>query len=292
MSGLMWDNFVPLWRELRLISDGLLLTGGYALYLKQRWLLSSPEIRTVVDLRSWIDTVPRATKDFDVIANIELIADISKNMNIAQIVEKQAFEVEESSKFWKFKKTLKGGNSLVLEFHPVPPRENREDIRVRTNRVKSRVRKPTGVIHGRENPEAAGSNTYPFSFNVDGLDIGIPNSVSLAVMKLSAMRDRWEKANDVSFGDEPREFHRRQAFKHAKDVFRTVAMMTMEESRNISEILENMKSFEVFRSASDIFKKFFIDGDTPGLMLVSSDWFGENMQEVLSVLKQWFKSEN
>src|SRR5438046_2354311 len=36
----LWPYFVPLWTDLRKIAPGLLLAGGYGLFLKQQWLVS------------------------------------------------------------------------------------------------------------------------------------------------------------------------------------------------------------------------------------------------------------
>ena len=49
-----------------------------------------------------------------------------------------------------------------------------------------------------------------------------------------------------------------------------------------------MKEYEVFMSASGIFKEFFVDGDTPGLTMVSTLWSGENYDTIVSVLRSWF----
>ncbi len=45
----LWPHFVPLWTDLRAITPTLLLAGGYALFLKQRWLIA--QTRTVTDSR-------------------------------------------------------------------------------------------------------------------------------------------------------------------------------------------------------------------------------------------------
>jgi hypothetical protein len=45
-------------------------------------------------------------------------------------------------------------------------------------------------IHGRENPEAFGTEIAPFSFIHRGVQIRIPHPVAMVVMKLVAMGDR------------------------------------------------------------------------------------------------------
>ena len=284
MSDVMWKNFAPLWNDLRKLSHGLLLTGGYALFLKQKWLIENRDVKSVVGIEIWPDSVPRATKDFDVIVCVKILADATLNSDVAQLIEKHEFTPW--TKFWKFKKGIGDDNHLILELHAFP--DKNANVKVEGNRVKGRNVGKEGIIHGRENPEAAGSNISPFSFSIDGADIVVPNAVSFAIMKLTAMRDRWLKTKDESLNDEEGVFHRTQSIKHAKDVFRAVAMMTNEEYKLIPETLVKMKEYEVFRAASGIFKEFFIDGDTPGSTMVSSDWSGENYDTVLSLLRSWF----
>ncbi len=62
----LWPHFAPLWAELRAVAPGLLLAGGYGLFLKQRWLVSQlPSIgagdraRILVPMHRWNDQTPR-----------------------------------------------------------------------------------------------------------------------------------------------------------------------------------------------------------------------------------------
>lgn len=58
INDIMWQSFVPLWKGLRAVSDRIIVTGGYALFLKQQWLVSRPEIKTVVNVGDWQDFNP------------------------------------------------------------------------------------------------------------------------------------------------------------------------------------------------------------------------------------------
>ncbi len=73
-SDTLWPHFAPFWMDARAVAPGLLLTGGYALFLKQRWLLASGDINTLVGVREWRDPVPRSTRDLDFIVEVGLIA--------------------------------------------------------------------------------------------------------------------------------------------------------------------------------------------------------------------------
>lgn len=109
-------------------------------------------------------------------------------------------------------------------------------------------------------------------------------------MKLTAMRDRWDRANDAGSTPEKRSFERDQAFKHAKDVFRTVAMITKEENDNIPNILLSMKNSGVFIEAGEIFREFFVTGAFPGITMVSTGWSQTDIETMISVVEKWFRN--
>ena len=78
----LWPHFAPLWTDLRAITPGLLLAGGYGLFLKQQWLLSQMEARTpteqggiatLVDMARWMNPTPRVTKDLDFVVQLDMI---------------------------------------------------------------------------------------------------------------------------------------------------------------------------------------------------------------------------
>lgn len=117
----------------------------------------------------------------------------------------------------------------------------------------------------------------------------IPNPVSIAVMKLTAMRDRWIRSNDSGLTPEQRSFEKDQSLKHAKDVFRSVAMITREENDNLPDILINMKDSDVFVEAGKIFREFFADETSPGFMMVSSGWAQNDINTINYVVREWFE---
>jgi hypothetical protein len=46
----LWPHFVPIWTDLRNIAPGLLLAGGYGLFLKQQWLQVNPDVPVIVPI--------------------------------------------------------------------------------------------------------------------------------------------------------------------------------------------------------------------------------------------------
>jgi hypothetical protein len=104
------------------------------------------------------------------------------------------------------------------------------------------------------------------------------------------MRDRWHSSNDSRLTPEKRSFEREHAFKHAKDVFRTVAMITREENDNVPNILLSIKNSGVFIEAGGIFREFFSDRTAPGIAMVSPGWSQTDIEMVISVIEGWFKN--
>jgi len=290
----LWAHFVPLWTDLRKIAPRLLLAGGYGLFLKQQWLLSqmrvpsSAEVRTVVELNNWKEQTPRATKDFDFLISVDLIASAEEQRRLNEVLKKHGFEVVPANARWQFVKGIGEGRQVVLDFHAPTPAEERSDLRVESRRVKPQPSLGQTGVHDRENPEARGSELHPFSFRFKELEIVLPNPVTLAVMKLTAMRDRWLASQDTSKSDEIRELENRQARKHAEDVFRIVAMMTREESATTGIVLDAVSERPVFTEAKSTFADFFKADAGWGSQVVAGWWQPEDFQTMKDVLAKWF----
>jgi hypothetical protein len=87
-----------------------------------------------------------------------------------------------------FEKKVSEGRSVVLDFHAPSPAEKRNDLRVESRRVKPQPSLGQTGIHGRVNPEAASSELHPFSFTCAGVEIVLPNPVTLAWPSASAVQ--------------------------------------------------------------------------------------------------------
>lgn len=284
----MWSEFKLLWDEFRAAGLRLLLAGGYGLFLKQNWVSSNPEIQTVIALPRWLDAAPRVTKDLDLVVGLDIISSGDAQEAIVTILTKHGFIVSEKNPRWQFVKQLGPGHSLVVELHaPLPtsahPNVHADDVRVK--------RKPSlGVagIHGRTNPEAVGCDHHPFSFETDGLTITVPNAVTWAIMKISAMRDRWNKSRDDNQGEERRAFSREQARKHAQDLCRLIAMVTRDERDHAAEVVKAIRVTPEFNGAAAIFAESFQIDQGWGNILVADKWQPEDLVLIRGILVSWF----
>lgn len=68
-------------------------------------------------------------------------------------------------------------------------------------------------------------------------------------MKLTATSDRWATLQDLEYDEEYRDFNRLQAAKHALDVYRVIAMITIEERDRANEVVESLVKADAFTTA-------------------------------------------
>lgn len=307
----LWSHFVPLWTDLRAVAPSLLLAGGYGLFLKQQWLVSQlhflgtgdgysivtergeklvvDEVRTLVAIHRWRNQMPRVTKDFDFIASLDLIASEAEQQRFHEVLERHGFKVVPTNARWQFKKEVSDGRSVVLDFHTPSPTGKRDDLRVQSRRVKPQRSLGQRGIHGRENREAISSELHPFSFTHSDVKIVLPNAVTLAMMKIVAMRDRRLASLDVSKSADERQIEEDQARKHAEDVCRVMGMLTREESELTGRVLDAVYMTPVFAEASEAVVKFFENADGWGTQVVEAMWQAEDLQRIQETLVAWFR---
>lgn len=283
----MWAEFKPLWGELSSVRGLLLVAGGYGLLLKQHWLRSERAVRIVVGLDRWLDANPRVTKDVDIVVGLDLIASADAQARMAKAMEQHQFVVTESNPRWQFRKDLGNSRVMLVEFHsPLPP-PGSEHLQMDKIRVKHKPSLGEGGIHGRQNPEAVGCQHHPFRFEIDGLAIHVPHPVFWCVMKLIAMRDRYEKAEDKGRSEEVREFEGKQAVKHAQDVCRAIAMTTQGENDQALGVADLIRANPSFEAAVEITGGFFSSGGW-GTRVVAGAWRDEDLTLIRSTLVGWF----
>lgn len=306
----LWRHFAPLWADLRQVAPRVLLAGGYGLFLKQQWLISkmrflgepdgglivTPEggklvvgnVRTLVEIHQWIEQTPRVTKDFDFIVSLDLIASAEEQRRLDEILERHDFVVVQENARWQFEKAIGKEQKVILDFHSPVPANKQDHLRVDLRRVKPKPSLGETGVHGHANPEAEGFELCPFSFKFNGLEILLPNPVTLAVMKLTAMRDKWRVSQNDLESAKVRDEESRQARKHAEDVFRIAAMMTRQENDTASEVLKAIHASTSYSTAASIFSQFFKTSENWGWQVVEAKWQPEDFQIIRKMLAEWF----
>lgn len=305
----LWPHFVPLWSDLRKVDPTIVLAGGYGLFLKQRWLQAqviplrnddgdtvttvdgdSIQVRMIdslVPLDRWLAQEPRVTKDLDFVAQINLIADSNMQQQIDQALNDHRYAVVEDNARWQFKKSL-DEKIVIVEFHAAPPATLSPGLRIDERRVRPNPSLHMG-IHGRNNPEAAGCNLRPFQFTLETTRVSVPNPVTWSMMKLTAMRDRFIRAQDENSTPENREKAQFQAIKHAQDVCRILGLMTRDESDKVPSIVATLQSLPIFSNTKLIAGEFFGKEDGSGRRSASAQWRQEDLSILCETLVEWFK---
>jgi len=280
----LWPTFKPLWSELRQAGDSLFVVGGYGLFLKQYWLGEHRDTQTIVGLEHWLEPAPRVTKDVDIVLSLDLIGSAESQRKLSETLNNQGFQ--EVDPRWQFRKTIEG-RTTVVEFHAQEPDLNHKYVDVQGYHVRHKPSLGKNGIHGRENPEAIGSELSPFKFEIEGMDICVPNPITLAMMKLVAMRDRWNHSYDMQKNEENREFHQMQATKHAHDVCRAIALTTINERDQIGNILQQINTLQPYQVAAQIRSQYFTM-QAKGTRTVGSKWRSEDIDLIINMLAQWF----
>ena len=170
----MWSEFHPLWDALLAAGGGLLVAGGYGLFLKQHWLLNNPAVPTIVQLERWGDQTPRVTKDQDIVVDLDLIASEIAQRQMTDALRNRGFNVVDKHPRWQFEKVLDTGKQMVVDLHAHLPTRQNPNLALDKLRVKHKPSLGDAGLHGRQNAEAAGCEHHPFQFEVGG--VGIPAS--------------------------------------------------------------------------------------------------------------------
>ena len=93
----------------------MVLTGGYALFLKQSWLLENNHIATVVNVHDWHDQTPRSTRDLDFITDAGLIASHEHQHALDAILNRLGFKVVTQNARWQFTKSVDSNLAIVVD---------------------------------------------------------------------------------------------------------------------------------------------------------------------------------
>lgn len=267
---------------------GILVAGGYGLFLKQSWLLQHPELPIIVPISQWRDNTPRVTKDLDLVVGLDMISDAATHAQVLQTIEKHGFKVSEKNPRWQFIKELPQARKVIVELHAPFPPTHVSGLAADRIRVKRKPSLGERGFHARTNPEAIGSALNPFRFQVDGMTVLVPNPITWSIMKLTAAHDRWKSANHPDKPEDFRSFSRAQAIKHAQDVCRMVAMVSRDESDATPPIIEALRDTAEFQRAALIVAESFRNDDQWASQVLSEYWSDESFAIIRNTLGTWF----
>jgi hypothetical protein len=236
------------------ISGGVILCGGYGLYLKRDHLIRTGANTLMSEL-----PVSRATTDLDFLLRLEVFSDLEVGKSIRARLDELQFEPKQPN--WKFARPLNfggGANELHVDLlaRTPPPGSH---IKVSTPRVGSRSN--TG-LHGIETPEAFAVEEQPVAIEVVGRDFNgnmqtrtvlTPHPYAWLNMKVRAAYDWFRWTHGL---DEPRE-GRVRSDKHAFDAAQIAAMITEAELETATEIAAGYNAdplaLEIRREAAELY---------------------------------------
>ncbi len=206
------------------VARGVLLAGGYGLYLKQLYLSESDE-RTLIRADLW--PAPRATQDLDLMLSTDIVADAEAMGAVRTALDGLGYEVIESAKYLQFvrrisevqvvKIDLLAAQRDVLEAHPDIQADVRRARPVSGNRPNLHAHPTDGAISIGPSRVLLPVTGTLSSGQVFTTMVAVPCPFDYLLMKLTAYRDRRD--------DRDKDLGRH----HALDVFRVVAMLTESE---------------------------------------------------------------
>lgn len=240
---------------------GVLLGGGYGLYLKQLHLAGAGK-RTLVLTDLW--PAPRATQDLDLILSAELVADATLMRAVRAALDRLGYTAVRGSEYLQFTRRISIAQIVkidlltaqldVLQNIPAIRADSRRARPNAADRPELHAHPTDGALALTETPlmiEIVGrlSNGQAFSARVR-----IPHPFSYLLMKLTAYRDRRNDA-DKDLGRH-----------HALDVFRIVAMLTEEELDQIRQYVLRFADNSQVRSCAELVRSDFAHPSAAGVL--------------------------
>lgn len=280
----LWEEFVPLWEAMRAAHPPVILAGGYGLFLKQRSALERQDELIAVPLARWLSFAPRATKDLDILIGLEVIADEEQLAVIGRALRQCGF-IEKQPR-WQFVKHLPGDRKVLVDIHaPEPPADHPHVVAARP-RVKNTLARGPDRVHGRFNPEAIGAHLHPCDVHWDGITVIVPNPLTWAVMKVTAAAERWEQSQNPDRTPEERTEQRLQAYKHAADAGRVVALMGVAERDAVEQIQAAVTGSAAYSRACLMRREHF-DGAGFALPVLRDVWGADDVTVIVRLLSRW-----
>lgn len=244
-------------------AHGILLGGGYGLYLKQLHLAQAG-VRTLIGAELW--PAPRATEDLDLMLSAELVADARSMTALRAALDKLGYKVVSGSEYLQFSRTITATQVVkidlltaqldVLKTFPAISADIRRARPAAADRPKLHAHPTDGALTLTEAPvviEVAGTLSTGQAF---ATPVTIPDPFSYLLMKLTAYRDR-RNDPDKDLGRH-----------HALDVFRIVAMLTEPERDQVQANLRRFAADAQVRSCVDLVRSDFASTTAPGVLAI------------------------
>ena len=241
-------------------TEGMVLAGGFGLYLKRQFLLDQNQPILIAE-----PPPSRTTQDMDFFLSMSFFAPGRANA-LKSVLDRLGYEVMEAAKHFHFRKFVERPGLFPLEIRvdllARSPREG-EDVRFDSRRVRATA----GIhLHGRTTPEAfsveARTLEIPLTANKsDGQQVTtrvlVPHSYSWLFMKVRA-------AHDWLLRKERQEADKAGSEKHLQDIYTLVALLTEAELADADELNERFKELELVGQIRAGCRALFAQDESPG----------------------------
>lgn len=261
-------------------ANGLLLGGGYGLYLKQLHLADSG-VRTLIGAELW--PAPRATQDLDLMLSAELVADARSMTVLRAALDKLGYQVIKGSEYLQFVRTITATQFVkidlltaqldVLKNFPAIDADSRRARPTAADRPKLHAHPTDGALTLTEAPLVIQITGALSNGQALVAPVTIPDPFSYLLMKLTAYRDR-RNDPDKDLGRH-----------HALDVFRIVAMLTEPERDQVQANLRRFASDAQVRSCVDLVRLDFATATAPGVLAMREHPLWQNDQQLTVFLE-------
>jgi len=274
-DNLLRTSLLDLLHALGSDARGILLGGGYGLYLKQLHLAGAG-VRTLIGADLW--PTPRATQDLDLMLSAELVADARSMTALRDVLDKLGYQVVEGSEYLQFVRTFNTAQVVKIDLLT-----SQLDVlkTIPAIRADSRRARPAAAdhpeLHAHPTDGALTLTEAPLVIEVTGTlstgqaftaPITIPHSFNYLLMKLTAYRDRRNDA-DKDFGSH-----------HALDVFRIVAMLTELERDQVRASLRHFATNTQVQGCVELVHSDFSGQSAPGVLAMRRHPLWQNDQQL------------
>lgn len=277
---LLRTSLLDLFHLLGANAHGILLGGGYGLYIKQLHLMDSMQ-PTLIPLELW--PAARATQDLDLFLSVELVSDANAMSVIRNTLDRLGYEVIEGSEYMQFVRAITDARAVKIDLLTAQLDVLKADTRIHADDRRARPTAPDRPrLHAHPTDGALSLMKSPLAIDVEGklsdgqastAKVLVPHPFNYVLMKLTAYRDR---------RDDPDKEH---GSHHALDIFRIVAMLSETER---DEVIENMRIFENNQqvlSCADLVRSDFHHAASPGALAIRQHPLWRNDKQIDAFLE-------
>lgn len=272
---LLRTGLLDLFNKLDAHTEGILLGGGYGLYLKQLHLADAG-MHTLLSVDLW--PAPRATQDLDIMLSAEVVADAETMASIRAALDALGYEVIAGSEYLQFVHNISDTQAIKIDLLTAQIDVLQKDDSIQADERRARPKtKDRPKLHAHPTDGAITLNDSPLVIDVSGTlssgqpcttAVRIPNPFNYLLMKLTAYRDRRE--------DKEKDLGRH----HAIDIFRIIAMLTEADADELRQTVAVHAENAQVKSCAALVNSDFSVRTAPGILAMRSHELWQHDEQI------------